>query len=315
MQARPIPCTPLSKSLIAPQPKPCCTAGGICGIPVLFLFTTTAILEAFRNHAPDILDRAEAALDGAQTDLGFTKLAPGPWQGVADISIDYAVMERANNLTVMPYDGAWSDLGDWNAVWREGEADANGMVMHGPTTALDCADTLLRAESCDQHLVGIGLRDIVAIAMPDAVLIAHKDRSQDVKLAVQALKRKGAVQAETNPHDFRPWGWFETLVLGPRFQVKRIVVHPGAALSLQSHHHRAEHWVVVEGTARVTIDSERHLVTENQSVYVPLGALHRLENPGKLPVVLIEVQTGSYLGEDDILRHDDVYARGQGAKG
>lgn len=281
----------------------------------IFLFTTTAILDAFRIHAPDILDHAQAALDGAQTDLGFIRLQPEPWQGMADISIDYAVMERAGNLAVMPYDGTWSDLGDWGAVWREGGSDANGMVTHGPTTALDCANTLLRAESGDQHLVGIGLRDIVAIAMPDAVLVAHKDRTQDVKLAVQALKIKGARQAETSPRDFRPWGWFESLVTGARFQVKRIVVHPEAALSLQSHHHRAEHWIVVEGTARVTIDDETHLVTENQSVYVPLGALHRLENPGKVPVVIIEVQTGSYLGEDDILRFDDVYAQGQGAKG
>ncbi len=234
---------------------------------------------------------------------------------MADISIDYAVMERADNLAVMPYDGVWSDLGDWNAVWREGGADTNGMVTHGPATAIDCADTLLRAESGDQVLVGIGLRDIVAIAMPDAVLVTHKDRAQDVKLAVQALKGTGAKQADTSPRDFRPWGWFETLVQGSRFQVKRIVVHPGAALSLQSHHHRAEHWIVVEGTARVTIDDEAHLVTENQSVYVPLGAIHRLENPGKVPVVLIEVQTGSYLGEDDILRYEDIYARGPSAKG
>jgi mannose-1-phosphate guanylyltransferase/mannose-6-phosphate isomerase len=189
------------------------------------------------------------------------------------------------------------------------------MVTQGPTTALECTNTLLRAESPDQHIVGIGLRDIIAIALPDAVLIAHKDRAQDVKLAVQALKAKGVRQAETSPRDFRPWGWFESLVVGGRFQVKRIVVHPGAALSLQSHHHRAEHWIVVEGTARVTVDDKVHLITENQSVYVPLGAKHRLENPGKLPMVLIEVQTGSYLGEDDIIRHEDVYARGQGAKG
>jgi len=147
------------------------------------------------------------------------------------------------------------------------------------------------------------------VAMPDAVLVAHKDRAQDVKKAVAALKAKGASQAETLPRDYRPWGWFESLVVGKRFQVKRIVVHPGAALSLQSHHHRSEHWIVVEGTAEVTVDDEVKLVTENQSVYIPLGAVHRMVNPGKVPMVLIEVQTGSYLGEDDIIRYEDIYAR------
>ena len=281
----------------------------------IFLFTTTAILDAFAAHAPDILARARQAVDSAQTDLNFTRLGAKPWEEMEDISIDYAVMERAGNLAVMPYDGLWSDLGGWDAVWRDGESDAQGMVMHGPTTALDCTDTLLRAESEAQHLVGIGLSDIIAIAMPDAVLVAHKDRAQDVKQAVQLLKAQNVRQAETSSRDFRPWGWFETLVLGPRFQVKRIVVHPGGALSLQSHHHRAEHWIVVEGTARVTINDHSQLVTENQSVYIPLGALHRLENPGKLPMVLIEVQTGSYLGEDDIIRHADIYARQDGVPG
>ena len=156
---------------------------------------------------------------------------------------------------------------------------------------------------------------IIGVAIPDAVLVAHKDRAQDVKKAVAALKAKGATQAETLPRDYRPWGWFESLLVGSRFQVKRIVVHPGAALSLQSHYHGSEHWIVVEGTARVTVGDEVKLVTENQSVYIPLGATHRMENPGKVPMVLIEVQTGSYLGEDDIIRYEDVYARGQGAKG
>jgi mannose-1-phosphate guanylyltransferase/mannose-6-phosphate isomerase len=254
-------------------------------------------------------------VDRAERDLGFCRLDPSAWAGVPDQSIDYAVMEKAENLTVVPYGGVWSDLGGWEAVWRDSPQDAQGVVTSGPTTAIDCDGTLLRSESDRLQLVGIGLKDIVAIAMPDAVLVAHRDRAQDVKLAVARLKASGAVQAETFPRDHRPWGWFESLVLGPRFQVKRIVVHPGAALSLQSHHHRAEHWIVVEGTARVTIDDKVQLVTENQSVYIPLGAVHRMENPGKVPMVLIEVQTGSYLGEDDIIRYEDVYARGQGAKG
>ena len=274
----------------------------------IFLFRADAMIAAFRQHAPELLDAVGAALDGARRDLGFTRLAPAPWAGIGAISIDYAVMEKAQNLAVVPYSGRWSDLGDWGAVWRE-TAEA-GVSLSGAALAIDCTDTLLRSESPGQKLVGIGLDNIIAVAMPDAVLIAARDRSQDVKAAVAALKAEGAKQAETFPKDHRPWGWFESLVIGSRFQVKRIVVHPGAALSLQSHHHRSEHWIVVEGTAKVTVDDKVTLLTENQSVYIPLGAVHRMENPGKVPMVLIEVQTGSYLGEDDIIRYEDVYARG-----
>jgi mannose-1-phosphate guanylyltransferase/mannose-6-phosphate isomerase len=266
-------------------------------------------------HAPDVLSATRAAFEAAEKDLSFTRLASAPWETLTDISIDYAVMERADNLTVVPYHGAWSDLGDWQAVWRESEPNTAGVALSGPATALDCQDTLLQATDQAQQLVGIGLKDIIVVAMPDAVLVAHKDRAQDVKQAVAALKAKGVSQAEILPRDYRPWGWYESLVIGPRFQVKRIVVHPGAALSLQSHHHRAEHWIVVEGTAKVTIDETVKLVSENQSVFIPLGAVHRMENPGKVLLTLIEVQTGSYLGEDDIIRYEDVYARGQGAKG
>jgi len=281
----------------------------------IFLFSTTTILAAFARHAPDTLTRTRAAVDGAERDLGFTRLAPGPWADLDNISIDYAVMERADNLTVMPYGGAWSDLGDWQAVWREKTPDADGIVTTGPAMAIASTNTLLHATSDAQQLVGIGLHDIIAVAMPDAVLIAHKDRAQDVKLAVQALKARQVPQAETLPRDYRPWGWYESLVVGPRFQVKRITVHPGAALSLQSHHHRAEHWIVVEGTAKVTVDDTVTLISENQSIFIPLGAVHRMENPGKVPLTLIEVQTGTYLGEDDIIRYEDVYARGPGARG
>jgi mannose-1-phosphate guanylyltransferase/mannose-6-phosphate isomerase len=216
-------------------------------------------------------------------------------------------MEKARNLSVVPYRGRWSDLGDWAAVWRETAEE--GLAQFGPVTALDCEGTLLRSEAPGQRLVGIGLKDMVAVSMPDAVLVAPRERAQEVKAAVAALKAEGAKQAETFPRDHRPWGWFESLAIGDRFQVKRIVVHPGAALSLQSHHHRSEHWIVVQGTAKVTVNDEVKLVTENQSVYIPLGAKHRMENPGKLPMVLIEVQTGAYLGEDDIVRYEDVYAR------
>jgi mannose-1-phosphate guanylyltransferase/mannose-6-phosphate isomerase len=275
----------------------------------IFLFAAKDIIAAFEAHAPDLIAPVEAALDEAQVDLGFLRLAPEPWSAAADISIDYAVMEQARNLSVVPFDAAWSDLGGWDAVWREAGPDENGVVASGGATAINCSDTLLRSDSDRLEVVGIGLEGIMAVAMNDAVLVADKSRAQDVKLAVQALKEKGAPQATSFPKDHRPWGWFESLVVGSRFQVKRILVHPGASLSLQSHFHRSEHWIVVEGTARVTVDEEVKLVTENQSVYIPVGAVHRMENPGKVPMVLIEVQTGAYVGEDDIVRYEDAYAR------
>ena len=276
----------------------------------IFLFKVRTILAAFRDHAPELVAPVQAAVEAGKPDLGFFRLDPGAWGQVEEISIDYAVMERAANLSVVPFAAGWSDLGGWDAVWRETGPDAAGVVASGHATAIDCANTLLRSEDAGVELVGIGLKGIIAVAMPDAVLVADAARAQDVKQAVAALRDKGATQATAFPKDHRPWGWFESLVVGDRFQVKRIVVHPGAALSLQSHHHRSEHWIVVEGTARVTVDDEVRLVSENQSVYIPLGAVHRMENPGKLPMVLIEVQTGAYLGEDDIIRYEDVYARG-----
>jgi mannose-1-phosphate guanylyltransferase/mannose-6-phosphate isomerase len=248
-------------------------------------------------------------MEGAVPDLGFLRIAPAPWAEAEAISIDYAVMERAENRAVVPFSGGWSDLGDWEAVRRELGPDGAGNALSGAATAIRCENSLLRSEAPGLEIVGIGLSDIVAVAMPDAVLVAHRDCAQEVKEAVSAMKAKGAAQAECFPLDHRPWGWFETLALGDRFRVKRIVVKPKGVLSLQSHHHRAEHWIVVAGTAKVTVDGEARLVTENQSIYVPLGSIHRMENPGKVPMVLIEVQTGAYLGEDDIVRYEDAYAR------
>ncbi len=281
----------------------------------IFLFKVKDIVAAFEAYASDLMAPVAAAVDGAESDLGFCRLAPEPWGKADDISIDYAVMERASNLSVVPFTGAWSDLGGWDAVWREGERDARGVMTSGDATSIDCSNSMLRSENDAVEVVGIGLDNVITVAMNDAVLVASMDRAQDVKKAVDALKAKKAAQATTFPKDHRPWGWFESLVIGDRFQVKRIYVHPGASLSLQSHHHRAEHWIVVSGTAEVTIDEKVQLVTENQSVFIPLGAVHRMRNPGKVPMVLIEVQTGAYLGEDDIIRYEDVYARGQGAKG
>lgn len=275
----------------------------------IFLFSVKTILKAYRTFAPELCDGVSLAVTGAKKDLSFTRLDVAPWKAVENISIDYAIMERADNLSVQPLSTRWNDLGAWDAVWRESNPDEQGNVCSDHATALDCQDTLLRSETEGLEVIGIGLTDMVAIAMADAVLVAPKSESQRVKEAVDKLKAKGVSQAVQLPRDYRPWGWYESLVVGDRFQVKRIVVKPGASLSLQSHMHRAEHWIVVAGTAKVTVDDKVQLLAENQSVYVPLGSVHRMENPGKVPMTLIEVQTGSYLGEDDITRYDDVYAR------
>lgn len=281
----------------------------------IFLFKVKDIIKAFEAHSPALLAAVQEAVETGAVDLGFYRLGAEAWGKADDISIDYAVMEKAANLSVVPFDRGWSDLGGWDAVWREGPKCKNGVMVSGEATAIDCKDTLLRSDSERLEVVGIGLNNIIAVAMNDAVLVADMSRAQDVKKAVAALKAKNALQATAFPKDHRPWGWFESLVIGDRFQVKRIHVHPGAALSLQSHHHRAEHWIVVSGTAEIEISGKVQLVSENQSVFIPLGAKHRMKNPGKVPMVLIEVQTGSYLGEDDIIRYEDIYARSQGAKG
>ena len=265
------------------------------------------------GYAADMIPHAVAALAEARTDLGFIRLAPAPWSRLTAISIDYAIMEKAEDLWVVPYEETWSDLGNWQAVWQESGPGEAGNVFSSNAIGIDCENTLLRSEDENLQLVGLGLSDVVVVAMRDAVLVANKSDAQRVGEAVAALKARGAAQASSFQRDFRPWGWFESLAMGNRFQVKRIVVHPGAALSLQSHHHRSEHWIVVAGTARVTIGDKAQLVSENQSVYIPLGERHRLANPGKLPLTLIEVQTGAYLGEDDIIRHEDRYARDRGA--
>ena len=275
----------------------------------IFLFTADTIIKAFERHAANLIEPVSQAVADIEPDLTFFRLGAKAWAGVESISIDYAVMEKADNLSVVPFSGKWSDLGDWTAVWRDSEKDDAANALYGESTAIGCENSLIRSENPDVEVVGVGLKDMMVVATKDAVLVADKSKGQEIKEAVSALKAKDAPQAETFPRDNRPWGWFETLGVGDRFQVKRIVVNPNAALSLQSHVHRAEHWIVVSGTAKVTIDEDVKLISENQSVYIPLGVKHRLENPGKVPMVLIEVQTGSYLGEDDIVRYEDIYSR------
>lgn len=274
----------------------------------LFLFRVGDILAAYEAHAPGLIAPCRAALDGGAPDLSFFRLGPS-YAEAEDVSIDYAVMEKAEGLMVAPYDGGWSDLGSWDAIWSALGPDAAGVATSGAVTAMGCANSLLRSEEEGLHLVGLGLRNIVAVAMRDAVLVADMDAAQGVKGVVAALAAKGAAQAETFPRFHRPWGWYETLCADTGFQVKRIMVSPHAALSLQSHRRRAEHWIVVAGEAKVTIEDRVETVAQNQSVYIPLGAKHRLENPHDAPMFLIEVQTGAYFGEDDITRFEDVYNR------
>lgn len=275
----------------------------------IFLFSARSLIAAVEEHAPDMMAPVAQSVAEAQKDLGFLRLDPAAFAEAPSISIDYAVMERTPNLSVIAYQGGWNDLGSWAAVSDEMGTEGNGNAISGQTTIIDCTNSLLRSESEGTELVGIGLDGLIVIAMDDAVLVADKAKAQDVKIAVEMLSNKGVKQAKSFARDYRPWGHYETLALADRFQVKRIVVKTGASLSLQSHHHRSEHWIVVSGTAKVTINGEVKLVTENESVYIPLGAVHRLENPGKVEMVLIEVQTGSYLEEDDIVRYEDVYAR------
>lgn len=275
----------------------------------IFMFRVKDMISAFEAYAPDLISSVQGAIEHGKNDLGFFRLDSAFWSECKNISIDYAVMERSEKLVAIPLDTRWSDLGGWDAVFDEMGPDENGVAVSENAHALNCENTLLRSESSSQIMVGLGLKDIIAVAMPDAVLVVHKDHLHDVRTIIPVLKSRSVLQAETFPKDHRPWGWFETLTIQGRFHVKRIFVHPGAALSLQSHHHRSEHWIVVEGTAKVTIDDDVRLVTEGQSVYIPLGAVHRMVNPGKLPMVLIEVQTGSYLQEDDIIRYEDIYSR------
>jgi len=275
----------------------------------MFLFRARDILDAFSTHAPEITSACEAALATGREDLCFFRPNEQAYSGSPSISLDYAVMERLGGGTVVPVDCGWNDLGSWATVWQESPRNEAGLAASGPARGIDCTNTLLRSEDQGMQLVGLGLDNIVAVAMRDAVLVAAMDRAQDVGLAVAALKAEGVGQAGDYPRFHRPWGWYETLALGPGFQVKRIMVRPGGRLSLQAHKHRAEHWVVVAGLARVTIGERVADLGPNQSCYVPLGEVHRLENPGADEVHLIEVQSGDYLGEDDITRYDDVYAR------
>ncbi|MEL7470965.1 MAG: mannose-1-phosphate guanylyltransferase/mannose-6-phosphate isomerase [Pseudomonadota bacterium] len=274
----------------------------------MFVATARTLLAAFEANAPDVFAAAMASFAKSEMDLEFIRLGAAEMARSPDLPFDIAVMEQAKNIKVVRGRFAWSDLGSWEAIWQVGDSDANGNVAVGNVVALDTQNSYIRA-SDGPMVATLGVEDLVVVAMRDAVLVADRTKSQDLKQVVQALRTRKRPEADIHAQIFRPWGSYETICMDDRFQVKRIVVKPKGKLSLQSHLHRSEHWVVVSGTAIVTIDGEEQILRENESVYIPLGAHHRLENRGKIDLHLIEVQSGSYLGEDDIIRYEDIYAR------
>ena len=280
----------------------------------LFMVRASVWLNALAHCRPDILAACEQAMAQAVRDLDFIRPDAAAFAACPPDSIDYAVMERLPvrqelgiPACVLPLQAGWSDLGAWDALWEVSPHDANNNASMGDAVLHDCTDSLLMAHS--RLVAGVGLHNIVVIETPDAVLVADKSQTQNVKHIVARLKAQGHALANTHRKIHRPWGWYDSIDSGERFQVKRIVVNPGARLSLQMHHHRAEHWIVVKGTAEVTNGDKVFLLGENESTYIPLGHVHRLTNPGKVPLEIIEVQSGSYLGEDDIVRFEDTYGR------
>ncbi len=273
----------------------------------MFLFKASTILEELERYCPDILLSCREAFSASQADLDFIRLGEAAFSCCRSESIDYAVMEKTGKGLVVPLDAGWDDVGSWHALWKLGQPDKNGNVKHGDVVTCDCQDNLLY--SSDRLVAAVGVKNLVVVETSDAVLVADKDQAQRVKEIAEQLKRENRPEYFGHVKVHRPWGSYQTVDISDRFQVKRITVKPGATLSLQMHHHRAEHWVVVRGTARVVCGDQEIMLSENQSTYIPLGTKHRLENPGIIPLELIEIQSGSYLGEDDIVRFEDYYGR------
>ena len=279
-----------------------------------FLFHAATMLGEIERLEPDMAAAAKAAVKALTRDLDFLRLAAEPFANAPKKSIDYAVMERTKLAAVVPADLGWSDIGSWSTVWEVLDHDAAGNAIDGPVVMLDSRNSLVRSE--DQVLTTVvGLDDVIVISTADAVLVAARAKAEQVKALVEELKRQNQRAAVEHRRIYRPWGYYQDVDLSERYRVKRIVVKPGNKLSLQKHFHRSEHWVVVHGTAEVTLGSDMRSVHENESIYIPIGSVHRLANPGKIPLELIEVQVGSYLGEDDIVRLDDVYGRSSSAPG
>jgi len=273
-----------------------------------FAFRADIMLEEIAHYEPEIAAAAKLAVEGMARDLDFLRLPAEPFGQAPKKSIDYAVMERTDRAAVVPVDLGWSDVGSWSAVWDVMSHDADGNASTGSVVFHDSRNSLVRSEDAILTAV-VGLEDIIVVATPDAVLVTSRDKAEQVKGLVEQLKAQNRPQADQHLRIYRPWGYYQGIDLGSRYQVKRIVVKPNAKLSLQKHFHRAEHWVVVRGTAEIAVGSEVRTVHENESAYIPIGSVHRLANPGKIPLELIEVQVGSYLGEDDIVRLGDEYGR------
>jgi len=287
-------------------------AGGYCWNSGMFVLRASSWMKALEGFRPDIAAATRAAYAARQVDGLFVRPDKALFTQVPAESVDYAVMERCPGsdfvLRMVELDAGWNDLGAWEAVWQVAEKDAQGNASRGDTIISDSHNTLVHATS--RLVAAVGLDDIVIVETPDAVLVAERSKSQDVKNIVAQLGREKRGEQNLHRKVHRPWGWYDSIDMGARFQVKRIMVKPGASLSLQKHHHRAEHWIVVSGTAEITNGEQVLLLSENQSTYIPLGQVHRLANPGKVPLEIIEVQSGSYLGEDDIVRYEDSYGRG-----
>ncbi len=273
----------------------------------MFLFPARLALDELTRLEPEMVAACRRALDEAQSDLDFLRLAREPFEQAPAKSIDYALMEHTATAAVVPADMGWNDVGAWSALWDIGTKDENGNVIGGDVVTVDVSNSYLRSEG--RLIAAVGVSDLIVVSTDDVVLVVPRDRAQDVKSIVDGLKKSNRPEPTFHPRIYRPWGYYQTVHDGERFQVKRITVKPGAKLSLQMHHHRAEHWIIVNGSALVTRDDETVLLTENQSAYIPMFTRHRLENPGKVPLNLIEVQSGSYLGEDDIVRYEDNYGR------
>lgn len=273
-----------------------------------FLFSARVFLDELAALQPDIAEPVKEAVEKAKRDLDFLRLDAEAFGRSIAKSVDYAVMEKTTRAAVVPSDFAWSDIGAWNAIWELAAKDEDGNAAHGDAMFLDCADSYVH--SPDLLTAVVGLKNVVVVTSRDAVLVADRTRAEDIKKLVGQLTKAGRREAVEHLRSYRPWGMIEVIDAGKRYLVKRITVNPGGKLSLQSHIHRSEHWVVVSGTARIALGDETRLLGENQSIYIPLGQRHRLENPGRIPLELIEVQSGAYLAEDDIIRHEDVYGRG-----
>ncbi|MCB2099389.1 MAG: mannose-1-phosphate guanylyltransferase/mannose-6-phosphate isomerase [Rhodobacterales bacterium] len=273
----------------------------------MFLFPVKGFLDELARLEPETLERCRESVAGLHEDLDFLRLAEAPFLAIKGNSVDYAVMERTEKAAVVPADMGWNDVGAWSALWDIGQQDAAGNVLQGDVTQIDCRNAYIRSER--PLVAAVGVEDMVIVATDDVVLVVPKDRAQDVKAVVDTLKAEDRSEPDLHTRVYRPWGHYEGIDADNRYQVKQIEVKPGSKLSLQMHHHRAEHWIIVQGTARVTRGEETMLLHENQSTYIPLGVTHSLENPGKIPLRLIEVQSGEYLGEDDIVRFEDRYGR------